>query len=127
MSKTVLVVDDLPLMRMVLKRVLQREGYKVLEASNGKVALEVISNLSSLPDLIILDVMMPVMDGFTFINELKEKFAGKVPVPIIILSARETKEDVLKAIELGARDYIVKPFENNELLTKIKKILHGGN
>lgn len=124
MSKKILIIDDLPLMRVVLKRVLQRQGYEILEAANGQEGIKlVIENENSLPDLIICDIMMPVMDGYTFLQLLKQKFGGTIPMPVMVLSAKESKDDVLKAVKLGAKDYIVKPFENNELLAKINKYL----
>lgn len=121
MSYKILLVDDMKIMRNVLKLNLKRLGYTISEANNGEEALEVAEKVK--PDLVIADIMMPKMDGFTFLKlfRLTKDFEK---VPVIMLTAKEDKESVMKAIKLGANDFIVKPYETAETLEKIKKLLN---
>jgi DNA-binding response OmpR family regulator len=89
--------------------------------SNGKEALECVFN-KRLPDLIILDIMMPKMDGYEVIRQLRESDATK-HIPIIFLTAKSQKKDVLKGIELGGSDYVVKPYKFKDLHRKIEKLI----
>lgn len=120
MKTKILVVEDMDIMRNALKSLFDKRGYEVFEASNGEDAL-VIADYNN-PDLAIVDLILPVMDGFQFIESLKknEKFKN---IPIIILTAKDSKEDVVKGISLGVQEYIVKPFNTNDLLDKVKKLL----
>lgn len=122
-KKKILVVDDLQLARMTIKRVLTAAGYDVILASSGEMALKMIGNNIEVLDLLLIDIIMPVMDGFTFLATLKDRFGDSFNVPIIFLTARESKDDVLEAIKLGAKDYIVKPFNSKNVLAKIKKYI----
>ncbi len=117
--KKILVVDDEVDLAMMIKTRLEANGFEVMTASNGKDGL--IQWKKASPDLIILDITMPGMDGYTFIQESKSQ---KLPeVPIIVLTAKPGMKDIFK-VE-GARDYIVKPFNNTELLEKINHCLKG--
>ncbi len=118
----ILVVEDEPDMAMGLRENLQFEGYEVLEASDGEQALKIA--LTQRPDLILLDIMMPKLDGFEVCKRVRE---GGFTVPILMLTARAQEVDVVRGLELGADDYITKPFGVRELLARIKVALrHAG-
>ncbi|OHB74008.1 MAG: hypothetical protein A2W17_02600 [Planctomycetes bacterium RBG_16_41_13] len=116
----VLVADDDMNLRKVIGLFLENAGYKVIEARNGKEAVELTNE--NMPDAIILDVMMPVMDGFSACTQLKES-ADTKHIPIIMCTARSRKEDIVSAIKGGAEDYIVKPFTKDILLQKVDKVI----
>lgn len=115
MSKRVLVVDDEKNIVDILSFNLRREGYEVIAAYDGKEALE--RALDSAPDLILLDVMLPYMDGFEVCGEIRRRDRL---TPIIMLTAREHEQDKVMGLELGADDYIVKPFSVKELMARVK-------
>lgn len=111
---TILIVDDEVLIRNVIKEYLLNEGYKVLEAKDGFDALRVISN--NKVDLIVLDIMMPKMDGFTCLSEIRKT----KNIPVIMLSARKEEIDKLNSFDLGVDDYVTKPFSPKELVARVK-------
>jgi two-component system sensor histidine kinase/response regulator len=113
---TVLIVDDVDANVLLLKLLISKAGYKTLSAFNGRDALEVIMKES--PDLVLLDIMMPIMDGHEVAKRLKE-IPGKEELPIIFLSALNSTEDIVQGFKLGAADYVSKPFNKDELLTRI--------
>ncbi len=115
MPKRVLVVDDEANIVDILRFNLQREGYEVLAAYDGKDGLEKARTQS--PDLILLDVMLPEMDGFQVCEELRK--TDRL-TPIIMLTAREEERDRVMGLELGADDYVVKPFSVRELLARVR-------
>lgn len=117
----ILVVDDEDKMRQVIKIYLQKEGYLVEEASNGKEALEKIDTHQF--SLILLDVMMPEIDGWTICRKVRQES----PVPIIMLTARGEEYDKLFGFELGVDDYITKPFSPKEMVARIKAVLKRSN
>jgi two-component system KDP operon response regulator KdpE len=113
-SNKVLVIDDEPPIRKLLQIGLSTQGYKVIEASNGKAALNL---LSQNPGLIVLDLGLPDIDGL----ELLRKIRGRnVSIPIMVLSGREEEYCKVEALDLGAYDYVTKPFGMNELLARIR-------
>ena len=113
----ILIVDDEKNIREVIKEYSKLEGYKVMEADSGAKALELIINDRF--DLMILDIMMPIMDGFTLLNNIpKEK-----RIPTIILSARNDEIDKLEGFDRGIDDYLCKPFSPRELMARVKAIL----
>src|SRR5881398_1353684 len=114
---TILAADDDPQLLRLITRNLQLEGYDVLAASDGQQALELIENNS--PDLVLLDVMMPRMDGFTVCERIRE-FST---VPIIIVTARGQDQDKVRGLDLGADDYLTKPFSVDELLARVRAVL----
>jgi len=114
---TILIVDDIAQNLQVLGQVLSQEGYRVAVATNGLQALEVAQKVN--PDLILLDVMMPEMDGYEACRKLKE-IPEMSHVPIIFLTARNSTEDVVTGFEAGAVDFISKPFINVELLARVR-------
>jgi DNA-binding response OmpR family regulator len=105
-------------MRIVLRDCLERQGYRVLLAEDGAMALEVA--LRERPDLIVLDVMMPRLDGLTVCVELRRLAR---PVPILMLTAKGTVEDRVRGLDVGADDYLVKPFSRDELLARVRALL----
>lgn len=111
---TILVVDDEILIRNVIKEYLLNEGYKVLEAEDGFDALRVLSD--NKVDLIVLDIMMPKMDGFTCLSEIRKT----KNIPVIMLSARKEETDKLNSFDLGVDDYVTKPFSPKELVARVK-------
>ena len=115
-SPTILVADDEPVNRSLIQRRLEREGYRVLTARNGNEAVE--HTRQALPDLVILDVMMPEMDGLDACRLIKENQATR-DIPIIFLSARDETEMKVSGLGLGADDYISKPFEAEELVARV--------
>lgn len=115
-SPTILIADDEPVNRALLQRRLEREGYHVLTARNGSEAVRQVKEVH--PDLVILDVMMPEMDGMDACRLLKESEATR-DIPIIFLSARDETEIKVSGLSLGADDYISKPFEAEELIARV--------
>ncbi len=114
---TILTADDDPQLLRLIARNLQLEDYDVLVASDGKQALEQIEQHA--PDLVLLDVMMPRMDGFTVCQRVREFSA----VPIIIVTARGQDQDKVRGLDLGADDYLTKPFSIEELLARVRAVL----
>lgn len=118
--RTILVVEDKASLTQMLKFLFLSKGLKVEIAFNGREALEMASSI--VPDLILLDIMMPQMDGFEVLEKLKEK-EGTSRIPIIMLTARKSREDMQKAKELGAVEYITKPFKAVEVVDKVLRHL----
>jgi DNA-binding response OmpR family regulator len=116
--KTILIVDDEPDVRGGLRKVLEAEGFQVLEAADGKAALETASSGS--PDAIVLDLMIPGVDGYQVCRELREE---GFTTPVLILSARSGELDKVLGFELGADDYLTKPFGIRELLARLRALL----
>src|SRR6202048_19723 len=114
---TVLTADDDPQLLRLMTRNLQFEGYDVLSVSDGQQALEEIER--NTPDLVLLDVMMPKMDGFTVCQRVREFSL----VPIIIVTARGQDQDKVRGLDLGADDYLTKPFSVDELLARVRAVL----
>jgi len=117
-SVNILFVDDDPDIRFVMKLILQKEGFNVFFAENGRQALDLWHKLQV--DLVLLDVIMPSLDGFEFCRELR-KFSS---IPVIFLSAMESEKDVVKGFDVGGYDYIIKPFRMKELLVRIHAVLN---
>ena len=120
MSKRVLVVDDEPPTVRMIQLALEREGMDVATAANGAECLLAVD--SGQPDLVILDVMMPVLDGFEALRVLREKEETK-HLPVIMLTARREDRDVLRGWMSGVDLYLTKPFQIDELLTAVRRIL----
>lgn len=116
-AKRILVVDDEPRMIGFIRMNLELEGYQVLEAHNGLAALEMIR--TQLPDLVLLDVMMPELDGFETLRMLRE-FSS---IPVIMLTAKGEEDDKVFGLELGADDYVTKPFGSRELSSRVRAVL----
>src|SRR3989442_7404609 len=116
-KSTILAADDDPQLLRLMTRNLQLEDYDVLGASDGQQAFELIE--SNPPDLVLLDVMMPKMDGFTVCYRVRE-FSS---VPIIIVTARGQDQDKVRGLDLGADDYLTKPFSVDELLARVRAVI----
>ena len=116
-AKLILVVDDEPRMRRFMQMNLDLEGYRVIEAGNG---LEAVNRVrEDLPDLVVLDVMMPEMDGFEALRLIRQTSS----VPVIMLTVKGEEDDRVRGLELGADDYVTKPFSPRELASRIKAVL----
>jgi DNA-binding response OmpR family regulator len=116
-GKLILVVDDEPRMIGFIRMNLELEGHRVIEAHNGLEALEAIR--TKLPDVVLLDVMMPELDGFETLRMLRE-FSS---IPVIMLTAKGEENDKVYGLELGADDYVTKPFGPRELSSRVKAVL----
>ena len=117
MNRILVIEDELP-MRTALVDLLTSEGYRVMAAADGVAGLE--RALSEIPDLILLDVMMPHLDGFAVAAELRR--LGKT-VPILMLTAKGQVDDRVKGLDVGADDYLVKPFSGDELMARVRALL----
>lgn len=118
--KKILLVDDQPNFTTMMSMKLSSMGYKVFTAENGKQALEIAD--AELPDLIVMDIMMPVMDGLTAVEEIR-KNPRTSGINVIFLSAKGQQKDRDRAAELKAVDFMAKPFSPKELVEKIQKLL----
>lgn len=117
MTKTILVVDDEERLTSLVQAYLQQEGFRVVTAANGRQALDAVRR--DPPDLIILDIMMPEMDGIEFLRRHRVHHA----TPVILLTARVEDDDKIVGLELGADDYVTKPFRPRELLARVRAVL----
>ena len=113
----VLVVDDEPHVRKLVRANLESSGYKVLTAADGEEALETVEQQS--PDLVILDLMLPKLDGYAVCRRIREFSA----VPVIMLTARSAEVDLIHGFDVGADDYLTKPFAVSELLVRVQAVL----
>jgi DNA-binding response OmpR family regulator len=114
---TVLVVDDEPIVREVVVRYLEREGYRTLEAADGNRARELLEQHS--PNLVVLDLMLPGTDGLALCRWIR----SKSQLPVIMLTARGEEADRIVGLELGADDYVTKPFSPRELVARVRSVL----
>lgn len=115
----ILAEDDRTIARLIIFK-LEKEGFKVIHFLNGESVVETVSKI--LPDIVILDVMMPIQDGISILKEIKTNPKIK-HIPVVILSAKGQEKDIIKGMEIGASDYISKPFSPSELIVRIKRIL----
>jgi DNA-binding response OmpR family regulator len=115
--RLVLVVDDEPMLRNLLSRLLRMEGYDVVEAEDGQAALELVEKRQ--PDLVLLDVMLPARDGLDVLGDLRRTSE----VPVILVSALGEEADRVLGLKMGADDYVVKPFSAAELSARIESVL----
>jgi DNA-binding response OmpR family regulator len=117
MGNLILVVDDMSSVRQLLREYLTEQGYRVLTADNGQEALNIARH--DPPDLILLDIMMPKMDGYQFLRQFRQERR----TPVIVITAREEETDAVLGLELGADDYVIKPFRMRELVARIRAVL----
>ena len=120
MPKTVLVVEDEPTLRETLAEALESEGYRALQAGDGKSGLALFR--SEHPDLVLLDLMLPELSGLEVTRQVRAESA----VPIVMLTARDAEVDKVVGLELGADDYVTKPFSSRELVARIRAVLRRG-
>jgi two-component system, OmpR family, response regulator ResD len=123
---TILVVDDEPTIREVVRRYLERDGYAVQEAADGSTALDLLRTRP--PDLMVLDIMLPGIDGLSITRRLRDTDGSGVlmterEVPIIILTARSGEHDRIQGLDVGADDYVTKPFSPQELVARVRAVL----
>ncbi len=117
----ILVADDDPITRRFVRSLLEGEGYEVLVAEDGEHAVELA--LLRDPDLIVCDLIMPYRDGFEVLRAMRSN-RRLDRVPAVILSLKDREEDIVRGLEEGADDYVVKPFKARELVARIRKLLH---
>lgn len=117
---TILIADDEPLMRELLEFRLSQKGYAPVVAGDGREALARLDDAS--PDAVVLDAMMPVHDGFEVLRRMRSS-AQHADTPVIMLTARRSEKDIVGALEIGANDYLVKPFMPEELLARLARLL----
>ncbi len=121
MAKNILVCDDAAFMRMMIKDILTKNGYNVAgEAENGLKAVEKYKEVS--PDLVLMDITMPEMDGIQALKEIKKVDAG---AKVIMCSAMGQQAMVIESIQAGAKDFIVKPFQAERVVEAVKKVVGG--
>jgi DNA-binding response OmpR family regulator len=118
----ILIADDDPLLRALLEHKLAAEDHHVLSAEHGGQVADVVREHS--PDLIVLDAMMPVMDGFEVLRRLKAD-ADTRDIPVIMLTALKREQDIVGGLQLGAADYLAKPFIPDELVQRIRRVLNA--
>ncbi len=113
-KNTIVIIDDEAQIRKILSIALESSGFKIVESETAKDGI--VQTATSHPQLVILDIGLPDMDGFSVIKELR----SWTNIPVIILSVRNSEEDIVKALDLGADDYLTKPFNTSELIARIK-------
>jgi DNA-binding response OmpR family regulator len=120
--KTILICDDDPLLVDLLEYRLASRGYAVTVAEDGGKALRRLQEMK--PDAILLDAMMPVIDGYEVLRKIREN-PETAKIPVIMLTARKQEQDIVMALELGANDYLVKPFIPEELVARLGRLLEA--
>ncbi len=118
--KTILVVDDKASVRQLLREYLTEQGFRVSAAADGQEAIYEARRVQ--PDLILLDIMMPRMDGYEFLRQYRKERH----TPVIIITAKEEETDAVLGLELGADDYVIKPFRMRELVSRVRAVLRRG-
>lgn len=118
---SIFVVEDDENILQVLKFMLQRQGYQVTHASDGRAARAHIEAAEP-PALVLLDAMLPYVDGFEIVNIIRTH-AAWASVPIVMLTAKTMEQDIVRALDAGANDYVLKPFQPNELLARLRRFL----
>ena len=119
MTKNVLIVDDLEIERITTRRILEKEGYRVYEASDGKRGLELAKE--KLPDLILMDVVMPETNGFQALRMLKKDPSTK-HIPVVMVTTKDREPDRMNADDNGASGYVVKPVNDVKLMQQITRV-----
>ena len=123
MRKKILVCDDDPLLVDLVRFKLTARGYDSQVARDGGEAMAALAEEP--PDAVVLDAMMPVLDGYEVLRRIREN-AAFAEIPVIMLTARRQEQDVLSALQLGANDYMVKPFSPEELVARLGRLLESG-
>lgn len=119
---SILVVEDDEHIADLLRFLLERQGYQVDVHTDGRSALTVINTSATAPCMILLDVMLPFIDGFELVGAIRRR-AGWETIPLVMLTAKTTEADIVRALDAGANDYIVKPFQPNELMARVRRYL----
>lgn len=118
----ILVIEDDEHIGQILTYMLERQGYRTLLAADGLAARQAIEQVAELPSLVLLDVMLPYIDGFEVVRLIRAR-PGWKDVPVLMLTAKHTEQDIVRALDAGANDYVVKPFQPNELLARVRRYL----
>jgi DNA-binding response OmpR family regulator len=118
---SVLVVEDDVHIAHVLSFMLERQGYRVTHVADGRAAVQHVMEQPA-PDLVLLDVMLPYVDGFEIVGQIRAQ-AGWEAVPVLMLTAKNTERDTVRALDAGANDFIIKPFQPQELLARLRRFL----
>jgi len=116
--KSILVAEDEPSVRRLISFKLEKQNFLVEEAENGEEAMEKLCSTSY--DILILDLMLPRLDGMQILKKIKKE---KIDIPVLILSAKSQEKDITRGFELGADDYLTKPFKSQELIIRVKKLV----
>lgn len=120
--RSILIVEDDENIAELLKFLMERQGYEVHLRTDGHTARTFVEAGTSLPCLVLLDVMLPFIDGFELVKLIRRR-AGWGAVPIVMLTAKTMESDIVRALDAGANDYIVKPFQPNELMARVRRYL----
>jgi two-component system, OmpR family, alkaline phosphatase synthesis response regulator PhoP len=120
-QQSVLVIEDDPTISGLIEFRLQRDGYVITKAVDGHAAMAAFA-ASAVPDLVVMDVMMPFHDGYELLTNLRARETWK-RVPVIMLTSMSREEDILKGLQMGATDYVIKPFRPAELSARVKSLL----
>ncbi len=124
MGSKILVVDDEPNNVVLLERLLEREGYSnVISATDPRVGLDMLKN--DQPDIVLLDLMMPEISGFLFMEKMALELGYKIPLPVLVLTADMTPESMRKSMSLGVYDFVTKPFDPDEVMLRVRNILES--
>ncbi len=123
MAKTMLVVEDDEKISLLLDFFLNREGYQVIKVDDGRKALGLVDTKSP-PDAVLLDLMLPFKDGYQVLAGIRASDTWK-QVPVIVLTAKAQSQEIARALDMGASDYLVKPFQPAELLARIQRFTRG--
>jgi len=121
LEHTAVVVEDDQIIVKLLEHMLTRNGFEVQTALNGREAVAFMETLPA-PTLVLLDVMLPYLDGFELITKIREHATWK-EVPIIMLTAKSQEQNIVRALDKGANDYVVKPFRPGELMSRIRRVM----
>lgn len=121
MEKTAIIIEDTEHFQIIINFILTRAGYKVLHARDGKEASDIIMNKPA-PVFVILDLMLPYVDGFQLIKQIRARKEWS-EVPIIVLSGLTKEQDIVRALDLGANDFVIKPFRPEELMARVRRCL----
>jgi DNA-binding response OmpR family regulator len=124
-SRTILIVEDDEDMVTLLQFLLEREGYQAILASDGRKAQELVDTLPP-PKLVLLDVMLPYYNGFELVTHIRSKESWR-EVPIVMLTADSAERDIVRALDAGASDYVVKPFNPKELMARLRRFLKSAS
>jgi DNA-binding response OmpR family regulator len=122
-NKNILIIDDMKHIRDILWFSFKQEGYKPLLAENGQQGLDYLFDKKNRVDLVILDVMMPKMDGFQVLEKIRTSNDLASKTPVIMLTAKAQKDDVIKGLSKGASDYVLKPYKFTDLLVKVQNLI----
>jgi len=120
-ERTALVVEDDQIVVMLLEHMLSRRGFRVQIARDGRQASDFVETSLTPPALVLLDVMLPYLDGFELIRKIRQRGAWN-DVPIIMLTSKSQEQNIVRALDSGANDYVVKPFRPDELLARIRRL-----